>query len=124
MMQPEELKTFINELWNDMCKDKEFKDSLELPQEFKDQLDFFKSNITDPQEKETFKEMLDNIQGIVGKSTKLLMETMIKGDDPDSKSIMEYLSPVEVEFVCNEISEKIIRYRMDRVKDYLFKDNP
>lgn len=124
MMQPEELKTFINELWNDMCKDKEFKDSLELPQEFKDQLDFFKSNITDPQEKETFKEMLDNIQGIVGKSTKILMETMIKGDDPDSKSIMEYLSPVEVEFVCNEISEKIIRYRMDRVKDYLFKDNP
>lgn len=123
-MQPEELKTFINELWNDMCKDKEFKDSLELPQEFKDQLDFFKSNITDPQEKETFKEMLDNIQGIVGKSTKILMETMIKGDDPDSKSIMEYLSPVEVEFVCNEISEKIIRYRMDRVKDYLFKDNP
>jgi hypothetical protein len=119
-MQPEELKTFVNELWNDMCEEEDFKSSLELPQEFKDQLDIFKKKITDPKEKELFKEMLDNIQGIVEKSTKLLMETMIKGDDPDSQNIMEYLSPVEVEFVCNEISEKIIRYRMDRVKDYLF----
>lgn len=120
MMQPEELKGFVDDLWNDMCEDVEFKESLELTQEFRDQLDVFKEKITDPKEKELFKEMLDNIQGIVEKSTKLLMETMIKGDDPDSKSIMEYLSPVEVEFVCNEISEKIIRYRMDRVKEYLF----
>ena len=120
MMQPEELKGFVDDLWNDMCEDVEFKESLELAQEFRDQLDVFKEKITDPKEKELFKEMLDNIQGIVEKSTKLLMETMIKGDDPDSQNIMEYLSPVEVEFVCNEISEKIIRYRMDRVKEYLF----
>lgn len=120
MMKAEELKEFVDDLWNDMCEEEEFKQSLELPQEFRDQLDIFKAKITDPKEKEIFKEMLENIQGIVEKSTKLLMETMIKGDDPDSQNIMEYLSPVEVEFVCNEISEKIIHYRMDRIKDYLF----
>lgn len=119
-MKAEELKEFVDDLWNDMCEEEEFKQSLELPQEFRDQLDIFKAKITDPKEKEIFKEMLENIQGIVEKSTKLLMETMIKGDDPDSQNIMEYLSPVEVEFVCNEISEKIIHYRMDRIKDYLF----
>lgn len=123
-MQSEELKTFVDELWNDMCNEEEFKKSLELPQKFKEQLDFFKSNLVNPEERKIFKEMLDNIQGIVEKSAKLLMETMIKGDDSDSQNIMELLSPVEVEFVCNEISEKIIRYKMDRVKEYLFKINP
>ena len=120
MMQPEELKNFVDDLWNDMFEDEEFKESLELTQEFQEQLNVFKQKITDPQEKEVFKEMLENIQGVIEKSAKLLMETMIKGDDPDSKNIMEYLSPVEVEFVCHEISEKIIRYRMDRIKEYLF----
>ena len=120
MMQPEELKTFVDELWNDMCKEEDFKSSLELPQEFKDQLDIFKKKITDPKEKEIFKEMLGNIQVLVEKSTKILMKTMLTGEDADSQNIMEYLTPVEVEFVCNEISEKIIRYRMDRVKEYLF----
>lgn len=120
MMQPDELKEFVDELWNDMCEEEEFKQSLELPQEFRDQLDVFKEKIIDPKEKEVFKEMLGNIQGLIEKSTKLLMKTMLTGDDPDSQNIMEYLSPVEVEFVCNEISEKIIRYRMDRVKEYLF----
>lgn len=120
MMQPEELKEFVDELWNDMCEEEDFKKSLELPQEFRDQLDVFKEKITDPKEKEIFKEMLGNIQGLVEKSTRLLMKTMLMGDDPDSQNIMEYLTPVEVEFVCNEISEKIIRYRMDRVKEYLF----
>lgn len=120
MMQPEELKTFVDELWNDMCKEEDFKNSLELPQEFRNQLDMFKEKITDPKEKEIFKEMLGNIQVLVEKSTKLLMKTMLTGEDADSQNIMEYLTPVEVEFVCNEISEKIIRYRMDRVKEYLF----
>lgn len=120
MMQPEELKEFVDELWNDMCEEEDFKESLELPQEFRDQLDVFKEKITDPKEKEIFKEMLGNIQGLVEKSTRLLMKTMLMEDDPDSQNIMEYLTPVEVEFVCNEISEKIIRYRMDRVKEYLF----
>lgn len=120
MMQPEELKTFVDELWNDMCKEEDFKKSLELPQEFRNQLDMFKEKITDPKEKEIFKEMLGNIQVLVEKSTKLLMKTMLTGEDADSQNIMEYLTPVEVEFVCNEISEKIIRYRMDRVKEYLF----
>lgn len=119
-MSAEELKTFVDELWEEMCEEEEFKASLELPKEFQDQLDVFKQKITDPKEKEMFKEMLENVQGIIEKSTKLLMETMIKGDDPDSQNIMEYLSPVEVEFVCNEISEKIIRYRMGKVKKYLF----
>lgn len=119
-MQPEELKTFVDELWNDMCKEEDFKKSLELPQEFRNQLDMFKEKITDPKEKEIFKEMLGNIQVLVEKSTKLLMKTMLTGEDADSQNIMEYLTPVEVEFVCNEISEKIIRYRMDRVKEYLF----
>jgi len=122
MIQPEELKSFVDELWEDMYQDKEFRESLELPQEFKEQLDIFKSKITNPEEKEIFREMLKNTQGIVGKSTKLLMETMIKGDDMDSKNIMELLSPVEVEFVCNEISEKIIKYRMDKVEKYLFEE--
>lgn len=119
-MQPEELKNFVDDLWNDMCEEEDFKSSLELPQEFKTQLDFFKSELKNPEEKEVFRKMLDNIQGIVEKSTRLLMETMIKGNDPDSQDIMKLLSPVEVEFVCSEISEKIIRYRMDRVKEYLF----
>lgn len=120
MTQPEELKEFVNGLWSDMCQDEEFTKSLELPKEFKKQLDYFKKKITTPEEQEFFKETLNNIQELVEKSTKILMETMIKGTDPDSQNIMEYLTPVEVEFVCNEISEKIIRYRMDRVKDYLF----
>lgn len=124
MIQSEELKNFVDELWNDMCEEEEFKSSLELPEDFKKQLDIFKDKITNPKEKEVFKEALDNIQGIVEKSTKLLMKTMINGDDPESKSIMEVLSPVEVEFVCNEISEKIIKYRMNRVKEYLFETNP
>lgn len=124
MIQSEDLKNFVDELWNDMCEEEEFKSSLELPEDFKKQLDIFKDKITNPEEKKVFKEALDNIQGIVEKSTKLLMRTMINGDDPESKSIMEVLSPVEVEFVCNEISEKIIKYRMNRVKEYLFETNP
>lgn len=123
MMSAEELKAFVDELWEEMCEEEEFKGSLELPQEFRNQLDVFKAKLSNQEEKEIFKEMLGNIQGIVEKSTKLLMETMIKGDDPDSQNIMEYLSPVEVEFVCNEISEKIIKYRMDKIKRYIFDDD-
>jgi hypothetical protein len=119
-MKLEELKEFVDELWEDMLQESDFKESMEINSQFQKQLDVFKAKLADLKEKELFRETLKNVQGIVEKSTKLLMETMIKGDDPDSQNIMEYLSPVEIEFVCNEISEKIIRYRMDKVEKYLF----